>query len=86
MYEFYVPIFSRKLFLYLLNDGRVAGIPLGFACFTPISHKLLNGGLQLVHVERRRRPGLRQVVLVMGNKGQIPYSWHKNLLGFQHRA
>lgn len=64
----YAPCFRREPFLDLLNDGRVAGIPLRFARVAPIPHKLLNGGLQLVHVEGGRWPGSPHVVLQTGKK------------------
>lgn len=37
----------------LLDDGLVAGVPFGLASLTPVSDKLLYGGLELVHVKRR---------------------------------
>lgn len=47
----------------LLDDRLVAGIPLSLAHLTPVSDKLLYGGLQLVHVKRRGRMHLLWILL-----------------------
>lgn len=42
-----------KEILDFLDDGFVAGVSFSLACFTPVSNKLLYGGLEFVHVKRR---------------------------------
>lgn len=80
----YAPLFRRKLFLYLFNDGLVAGIPLRLTCFTPIPHKLFNGGLQLVHVERWRWSSSPHVILPMGGKKNVQDSKNKPHACLEH--
>ena len=47
----------------LLDDWQVAGVPLGLPHFTPVPDKLLDGGLELVHVKDRGRTQFLQVLL-----------------------
>jgi hypothetical protein len=50
----------------LLDDGQVAGVPLCLAHFTPVSNKLLDGGLKFIHI--KDRGGTQFFQLLLENK------------------
>lgn len=47
----------------LLDNGLVAGVPLSLAHLTPVSDKLLERGLELVHVKGGTRAKLLRIFL-----------------------
>ena len=54
---------TREKPLDLLDDGQVAGVLLRLAHLTPVPDKLLDGGLELVHVKDGGRTQFLQVLL-----------------------
>lgn len=47
----------------LLNDGLIAGVPFSPTRLTPVSDKLLYGGLEFVHVKCRGWAHLPRILL-----------------------
>lgn len=54
----FLPLVPGEEPLDLLDDGPIAGIPLRPAVLTPVSYKLFDCRLQLIHVKGGRGPNL----------------------------